>query len=573
MAQAGKVYLVGAGPGHPELLTIKAAELIQSGDVIVYDRLIQEEVLALARSSAQRIYMGKPVGRHDSRQDEVNELLVRKAREGNVVVRLKGGDPFLFGRGGEEAEYLADHGIPFEVIPGVCSALSAPLSAGIAVTHREAASAVAIVTGHNADGTESRLDWNALARLDTLVFLMCVHTLDKIAARLIAAGRPPDTPAAIVQMAFWHDESAVTGTLATIANEARQAGVKPPATLVVGEVVRLREKLKNSERDLRRTGHAPGLQPGPAPDELLRLATAGFGAQVLGWALEIGLFDRLEEPQPVCDLAHELGLDSGALNEILQTLVSLRVLESRADGYRNLELASRYLRQHSPQSLRAALLYHAAQFSRWEGLADFARRGKQPADPARHSDLRMQMAECLAAFAAPAVADQLQAPPAGPALIVGWGANAYRDALARCWPGTEVREWNPSRGAAYPEEPGGYGAVIFSGVLEWYGAGELESLLARVRFAPDGVLLCQDTLLPLGVQPPPHVSLRMLALQVANGHSHSWSVNRLIALLQKMGFAAAEGKPVLAGGALVIARPPSRPMAKHKTASAADSSQ
>ena len=137
MGVSGKVYLVGAGPGHPELLTIKAANLIKAADVIVYDRLIQEDVLALAKPGAERIYMGKPVGRHDSRQDEINELLVHKAHEGKTVVRLKGGDPFLFGRGGEEAEYLAEHGISFDVIPGISSAFSAPLSAGIPVTHRD----------------------------------------------------------------------------------------------------------------------------------------------------------------------------------------------------------------------------------------------------------------------------------------------------------------------------------------------------------------------------------------------------------------------------------------------------
>ena len=179
--RCGKVYLVGAGPGHPELLTLKAAKLLETGDVIVYDRLIQEEVLALAKPSAERIYMGKKVGIHESRQDEIHELLLRKAREGKIVVRLKGGDPFLFGRGGEEAEFLAGHGVPFEVVPGVSSALAAPLSAGIAVTHRDAASAIAIVTGHEASRQESRLNWQALAGMDTLVFLMAVRNTGRIA--------------------------------------------------------------------------------------------------------------------------------------------------------------------------------------------------------------------------------------------------------------------------------------------------------------------------------------------------------------------------------------------------------
>ena len=239
----GKVYLVGAGPGHPDLLTLRAAELIKAGDVIVYDRLIQEAVLSCAQPSAERIYMGKPVGRHQSRQDEINELLVRKAREGRTVVRLKGGDPFVFGRGGEEAEYLAEHGVPFEVVPGVSSAIAAPLRAGIAITHRANASAVTIVTGHECDGKDS-LDWNALARLDTLVFLMAVHTVDRIAARLIEHGRKAETPAAMIEKAFWPGERVVTGTLATIARDVLAAGIEPPATLVVGEVVTLRGHLQ-----------------------------------------------------------------------------------------------------------------------------------------------------------------------------------------------------------------------------------------------------------------------------------------------------------------------------------------
>ncbi len=253
MADVGKVYLVGAGPGDPGLLTLRAAELIGMGDVIVYDRLIQNRVLDLARPDAEKIYMGKPVGCHASRQMEIQELLVEKAREGKTVIRLKGGDPFLFGRGGEEIEYLAEHGVAFEVVPGVSSCLSAPLSAHIAVTHREFSSAVAIVTGHNAIGNHERLDWQALSRIDTVVFLMCVHNVESIAHKLMAAGRSPQTPVAIIQMAFWDGEHVVSGTLENIAAEIRRLGVEPPATLVVGEVVRLRDKLKalissNSER-------------------------------------------------------------------------------------------------------------------------------------------------------------------------------------------------------------------------------------------------------------------------------------------------------------------------------------
>ena len=551
--QPGKVYLVGAGPGHPELLTVKAAELIKTGDVIVYDRLIQEEVLALARPSAERIYMGKPVGKHDSRQDEVNELLVRKARAGKVVIRLKGGDPFLFGRGGEEAEYLAEHGIPFEVIPGVCSALSAPLSAGIAVTHRDAASSVAIVTGHNANGTEARIDWHALARLDTLVFLMGVHNVDKIAAKLIAAGRAPETPAAMVQKAFWHDELTVTGTLATIAEECRRAAMKPPATLVVGEVVRLRERLKKSQRDLSRA-RASSTVLGPAPDEVFRLAAAGFGAQVLGWTLQNDLFDALEEPAPVCDLAHELGLDPAALSEILNTLVALRLVESCAGGYRNLELASRYLRRTSPRSLRAALLYDAAQFSNWDALSDFARHGHQTGFVARNKELRSQAAECLAGLAAAEVVNRLDAPPAGPLLVVGWGYAAYCKAIAQRWPELMVHGWNPFSGDRAGVPGTEFGTVILSGLLEWCGTSDIAGILSQISMQPDGVLLCHDSLLPVGVQPAPHAALRALARQVADGIVHSWSSDRLAAVLQRSGFAVAESAVIVGDSALVTAR-------------------
>lgn len=242
MAKIGQVILVGAGPGDPDLLTIRAVQRISIGDVLVYDRLIHQGVLTLAKHTAEKIYMGKEPGRH-TRQEEINALLVEKAYEGKTVIRIKGGDPFLFGRGGEEIEYLAEHGVPFEVVPGVSSCLSAPLSASIPVTHRDASSSVVIVTGHSADGNENRIDWHALAKIDTAVFLMCVHNVETIAQELIAAGRSPATPAAMIQMAYWDGEHVVTGTLENIAAEVRRAEVEPPATLVIGEVVRLRKKL------------------------------------------------------------------------------------------------------------------------------------------------------------------------------------------------------------------------------------------------------------------------------------------------------------------------------------------
>jgi uroporphyrinogen III methyltransferase / synthase len=239
----GAVFLVGAGPGHPDLLTLKAARLLREADVVIYDRLIQEEVLQLCNPAAELIYMGQPVGRHESRQDEVHELLVKKAGEGKCVVRLKGGDPFLFGRGGEEVEYLAEHGIRFEVVPGVSAALAAPLAACIPVTHRDAASSVAILTGHEAKSDPSRIDWHALSKMDTLVFLMGVRNARLICRNLIDHGCPPDTPAAMIQSAFWVDQRVVTGPLEEIADRVENAGIRPPATLVVGKVVRLRNLL------------------------------------------------------------------------------------------------------------------------------------------------------------------------------------------------------------------------------------------------------------------------------------------------------------------------------------------
>ena len=212
MPKAGKVVLVGAGPGAPDLLTLRAVQRIGDADVIVYDRLIQREVLTLAKPAAEKIYMGKPPGHHVL-QDEIQALLVQKAREGKTVIRLKGGDPFLFGRGGEEVEYLAEHGIPFEVVPGVSSCLSAPLSAGIAVTHRECSSSVVIVTGHCAQGNDERVDWQAVAKIGTSVFSWActISSRSRKSCSPRAVRRP--RPAAMIQMAYWDGERVVTGHL------------------------------------------------------------------------------------------------------------------------------------------------------------------------------------------------------------------------------------------------------------------------------------------------------------------------------------------------------------------------
>jgi len=256
---AGFVYLVGAGPGPLDLLTLKAASLLRNADVIVYDRLIQPAVLDLAKPTAERIFMGKLLGGPVSQQDDIHALLLQKAREGKTVVRLKGGDPFMFGRGGEEAEFLAAHDVPFEVVPGVSSALAAPLRAGIAVTHRGVSSSVVFVTGHEAHDDASGLDWEALARIQTLVFMMAVDNVRRIATRLIANGRSPSTPVAIIQKAFWEDERVVTSTLEAMADDVERCGVQAPATLVVGDVVRLRDKLVGM------MGHPSGDRPANEP--------------------------------------------------------------------------------------------------------------------------------------------------------------------------------------------------------------------------------------------------------------------------------------------------------------------
>jgi uroporphyrin-III C-methyltransferase len=211
--------------------------------VIVYDRLLQDGVLARARPEAERIFVGKVVGGPLTQQDRIHDVLLAKAREGNMVVRLKGGDPFMFGRGGEEAEFLVQHGVSFEVVPGVSSTVAAPLRALIPVTHRGVAPCVAFVTGHEFQEDETELDWSALSRMPTLVFVMAVSGLRRITARLIEHGREASTPAAVIHAAFWDDEQIVTGTLGTIADLVEAASVRPPATLVVGDVVRLREKL------------------------------------------------------------------------------------------------------------------------------------------------------------------------------------------------------------------------------------------------------------------------------------------------------------------------------------------
>ena len=242
IARPGVVYLVGAGPGDPGLMTARALELVAGADVIVHDRLIPAEALAGARDDAELIYVGKEPNRTSVPQDQIEEMLLACAQKGKSVVRLKGGDPFVFGRGGEEAEALADAGIEFEVVPGVTAGVAAPADAGIPVTHRDDASAVAFVPGPEDPGKpETAVDWDALAKFPgTLVFYMGVKRLPEIAESLTAAGRDPKEPAAVVERGTHPGQRVVEGTLATIAAEAKAAEVKPPAVTVVGPVAKRR---------------------------------------------------------------------------------------------------------------------------------------------------------------------------------------------------------------------------------------------------------------------------------------------------------------------------------------------
>ena len=242
---SGIVHLVGAGPGDPGLLTVRAVELIAAADVILYDRLIPPEALAHARPEAEIVYVGKQGEGPQFPQDDTHRLLLEHARAGRRVVRLKGGDPFVFGRGGEEALVLREAGIPFEVVPGVTAGIAAPAYAGIPVTHRDVASGVAFVTGHeDPDKPESAIDWPALAAFPgTLVFYMGVRTLPRIAERLVAGGRPPTQAAAVIEQGTLPGQRTVLATLADIADRAQEERIRAPAITLVGEVAAMREQL------------------------------------------------------------------------------------------------------------------------------------------------------------------------------------------------------------------------------------------------------------------------------------------------------------------------------------------
>jgi uroporphyrin-III C-methyltransferase len=246
----GKVFLIGAGPGDPGLLTIKAARAISVSDVIVYDYLVNPEILVHGRQGVELVYVGKRAGKESVSQSAINRLLIEQARLGQVVARLKGGDPFIFGRGGEEAEALVDAGVNWEVIPGISSGVAAASFAGIPLTHREYASSVAFITGHEGHKQRHSIDWSlAVHAAETLVIFMCGQTLAKIAFDLISHGRAPSTPVAIIRWGTYEHQEVFSCTLTELASKSVDCGeiegisFAPPAIAIVGEVVKLRDKL------------------------------------------------------------------------------------------------------------------------------------------------------------------------------------------------------------------------------------------------------------------------------------------------------------------------------------------
>lgn len=241
--QASIVHLVGAGPGDPDLITIRGLTRLREADVVIYDSLVNKALLKYAKPGARLIHAGKQPGAHHIQQTTINAMLVQHARAGESVVRLKGGDPFVFGRGGEEVDALRAAGISYEVVPGVSSAIAVPASAGIPITHRDCAANFTVLTGHRKCGMDGiEQDWDALSRMDTLIILMGLQNLPRIADKLIASGRPPDTPVAVIQSGTTPQQRVVTGTLINIADRARQ--LSPPAIIVIGDVVARRTQDK-----------------------------------------------------------------------------------------------------------------------------------------------------------------------------------------------------------------------------------------------------------------------------------------------------------------------------------------
>jgi uroporphyrinogen III methyltransferase/synthase len=237
---------VGSGPGDPDLITVKAHRLLKKCDVLLYDRLVPDEILDIVPEKCEKIYVGKHPGEKSATQEKINELLIDRGKKGGIVVRLKGGDPFLFGRSGEEAVVLHDAGISFEIVPGIPSAISVPAYAGIPVTQRHVSSSVAFITGHEAETKDkSSVDWEGLANsVDTLVVLMGIRNMPKIMKRLIESGRSPDTPVAVIEKGTTPEQRTIIGTIENIHDKSVKARIKPPAITIVGKVVDLREMLR-----------------------------------------------------------------------------------------------------------------------------------------------------------------------------------------------------------------------------------------------------------------------------------------------------------------------------------------
>lgn len=240
----GKAYIVGAGPGDPELITVKALKCIRMADVILYDRLVNRELLNEAKRSCEMIFCGKQPTHHTMKQEIINDLLVQFTSQGKIVVRLKGGDPFVFGRGGEEAAALAEHGLPFEVVPGITAGIAAPAYAGIPITHREYGNSFAVVTGHCAKGRPTEIDWASLVKaVDTIAIYMGIGSLSFICQELVGNGKDQHTPVAVIEQGTRAEQRTVTGTLGSIGSVVEKERVQNPAMIVVGDVVRFREKL------------------------------------------------------------------------------------------------------------------------------------------------------------------------------------------------------------------------------------------------------------------------------------------------------------------------------------------
>jgi len=337
----GKVFLVGAGPGDQKLLTIKAFELLKEADVVVYDRLVNEAILKLVPQSAEKIYVGKSAKKHELTQDKITELLIKRGLQGKKVIRLKGGDPFLFGRGGEEAEALAEQGIDFEVVPGVTSAIAAPAYAGIPLTHRDYASSVAIVTGHMAENAERNVNWAKIAdAVDTIVVLMGVGELESTAKQLVEGGLNPDTPVALIECGTLKQQRSVTGKIGTIAEEAKKKNVKPPSVIVIGEVANLGRKLAWFKKNSTLKGKTVAVtRPRGQAAEAAEMITKRGGKPYLIPTIEIkGPSDLKPIKKFITELRKEVDyvifMSINGVRHLLSAAESLGQLDETLDGLR-----------------------------------------------------------------------------------------------------------------------------------------------------------------------------------------------------------------------------------------------